>query len=133
MKPILTMIGILLLTVVLHSCYTHEDDNIGEAKLVISVDPEPGSTIARTLGTTYDFRVAITSRMPPRGVDITVAYTQDSDNSVVFTQNYLTTTASLPVTITNIPFNEVGTVTVTATSRGRATNTATKTFKLVRK
>jgi hypothetical protein len=134
MRYILTMIGILFMTLGLNSCYTDEGlPTDMEENLVINLDPDPGSTPVRTMGATYDFRVAIASRIPARGVDITVVYTQDSDNAVVFTQQYFTNTTPVPVTINNIPFDEMGTVTVTAVSRGSNTNTVSKTFKLVRK
>ncbi|ANE52981.1 hypothetical protein [Flavisolibacter tropicus] len=104
-----------------------------EQDLVVALDPDAGSAIARTLGTTYDFKVLVKSSMPPQGVTISVVYRQDIDNAVVFSQNYTTKTSPQQVTITNIPFNEVGTVTIIVTSKGEPDNTVTKTFKLVRK
>lgn len=133
MKLLLKTIYVALLAVMITGCYKDNEDNVTEKALTIAVNPDPGSTIARTLGTTYDFQVAVTSPMPPRGVDVTVEYRLDSDNSIVFSQNYSMTTSPLPVLISNIPFNEVGTVTVTAVSKTKRTNTASQFFKLVRK
>lgn len=104
-----------------------------EENLAISIDPDPGSAIATALGATYTFKVAITSKMPTQGVDVSTTYRKDSDNSVIFSQTLQTTTSPVNVTITGIPFNEVGTVTVEVKSKSKPTNTATKTFKLVRK
>ena len=104
-----------------------------EENLVITIDPDPGSAIATALGSSYTFKVNITSKMPAQGVDITTTYRKDSDNSVIFSQTLQTTSSPINVTITGIPLNEVGTVTVEVKSKSKPTNTATKTFKLVRK
>lgn len=117
----------------LSSCYGDLGEGIGEQDLIVALDPDSGSAIARTLGTTYDFNVLVQSAMPPQGVTVSVVYRQDIDNAVVFSQNYTATTSPQPVRITNIPFNEVGTVTLIVTSKGEPDNTVTKTFKLVRK
>jgi len=123
-----------LLAVVLGSCYGDLGDGVPvEQNLVVALEPEPGSALVKTFSTAYDFNVVIQSLMPRQGVTIRVEYHQDSDNSVVFSRNYATTTSPQPVTITNIPFNEVGTVNVTVTSVTKSDNTVTKTFKLVRK
>jgi len=132
MRLLLNIIIAGMFAFVLTGCYADmgEDD---ERPLVIAIDPAAGATFQRTMGTTYDFKVLVESVMPPRGVDVNVVYRQDNNNQVVFNQNYSTTTSPLNVTITNIPFNEVGTVVVTVVSKSKPVNTATKTFKLVRK
>jgi hypothetical protein len=104
-----------------------------EENLVIGIDPDPGTSIATALGATYTFKVAISSKMPSQGVEVTTTYRKDSDNSVVFSQTLQATSTPINVTITGIPFNEVGTVTVEVKSKSKPANTATKTFKLVRK
>jgi hypothetical protein len=71
--------------------------------------------------------------MPPQGVDVNVTYKKDADNTVVFSQDLQTSASQLTVTINDIPLNETGTVTVNVTSKSKPTNTATKTFKLIRK
>lgn len=116
----------------LTGCYPDMGNEV-EQNLQVALEPTPGATIQRTLGTTYDFRVLVQSVMPQRGVDVNVVYRQDSDNQVVFNQNYFTASSPLNVTIINIPFNEVGTVTITVVSKSKPDNTVTKTFKLVRK
>lgn len=104
-----------------------------EENLVIAIDPNPGSAIATALGATYTFKVTITSKMPSQGVDITTTYRKDSDNTQIFSQTLQTSSSPVNITVTGIPFNEVGTVTVEVKSKSKSTNTATKTFKLVRK
>jgi len=106
-----------------------------EAPLVVSLDPAPSNstTPVQTLTASYSFKVKVDSQMPTQGVTISVVYKQDSDNQVVFTQNYTTSASYQVVNVTNIPYNEVGTVTAVVTSKTKSDNTVTKTFKLVRK
>lgn len=104
----------------------------GESNLVISLDPAPSGRV-NVSGTTYDFRVKVDSPMPAQGVKVNVTYKKDDGGAVVFSREYTTTTSPLNVQITDIPFNEVGTVTVVVTSKTKSDNTQTKTFQLVRK
>jgi len=112
-----------------------KDKPSAEADLVMSINPDPGNatTPVVAMGSSHTFQVNISSKMPGKGVDVAVVYKKDADQSTIFTQSYSTTVTPLSVTITGIPFNEVGTVTVTATSKSKASNTVAKTFKLVRK
>lgn len=104
-----------------------------EENLVITLNPDPGTAIATAFGSTYSFEVNITSKMPPQGVDVTATYRKDSDNTVIFSQTLQTTSSPVNFTVTQIPLNEVGTVTVEVKSKSKPTNVATKSFKLVRK
>lgn len=106
---------------------------VTEDNLVISIEPDPGTTVVKALGATYDFKLNITSKMPPQGVTITVTYKKDSDNTTLFSQTLQSSTTPVNITISNIPQNDVGTVTITVTSKSKASNTATKSFKLTRK
>lgn len=143
MKPIIKSIFTSLLAVAvigtlsfsMQACRKKKPEPPQEANLVVSLDPAPSSTTTPVvaLGTTYDFRVKVESTMPAQGVDIQVAYRKDSDNSTVFAQTYTTTTSPQAVTVTGIPFNQVGTVTVTVVSKTKPDNTVQKTFKLVKK
>ena len=134
MKFLIRTLLASLLALWLCNCTTPDLGEEGmEQNLIVALDPDAGSAMARTLGTTYDFNVLVKSVMPTKGVTISVVYRQDIDNAVVFSQSYTTTNSPQHVTITDVPFNEVGTVTVIVTSKGEADNTVTKTFKLVRK
>jgi hypothetical protein len=134
MKLFIKTLFVSLFSLLLGSCYVDNGDEgmVGEQNLVVALDPTPG-TLVQTLGTTYNFKVLVQSQMPAQGVTVSVVYRQDSDDTIVFSQNYTTTTSPLDVAITNIPFNEVGTVTIVVTSKTKTDNTVTKTFKLVRK
>ena len=133
-KLLIRALFVSLFAVLLSGCYGDLGDGVPvEQNLVVALEPEPESALVRTFSTSYDFNVLIQSLMPRQGVTISVEYRQDSDNSVVFRRNHATATSPQPVAITEIPFNEVGTVAVTVTSVTKSDNTVTKTFKLVRK
>lgn len=108
-----------------------------EENLVITIDPDPGSatTPVKVSGPTYNFTVQINSTPPARGVDVKIKYTRDLNGSIIAPNDYTynPSTTSVPVTITNIPAGEIGTVTVTVTSKSKPTNTVTQSFKLVKK
>jgi len=121
----------MLLT--LTSCSKGGDKpEVQEAALVVKLDPEPAGGLNQTMGTEYKFNIVVQSEMPAQGVVIKVDYVKDSGGSV-FSQILTTTNATSPITITQIPFNEVGTVTVGVVSVTKPTNNVMKTFKLVRK
>lgn len=108
-----------------------------EENLVINIDPDPGSstTPVKVTGATYNFNILIKSAPPARGVDVKVKFTRDLNGSIITPNDYSydPSTTSVPVTISNIPAGEIGTVTVTVTSKSKPTNTITQTFKLVKK
>ena len=133
-----TAIGILLATLLL-SCSKGGGggDNPppppSEENLSIGIDPDPGSDFAKALGATYDFKVLVKSKMPAQGVEGTVIFNKESDNSVISSQNISGTNSPINVTISGINFNEVGIVTISLKSKSKPTNTTSKTFKLHRK
>lgn len=105
-----------------------------EENLSIGIDPDYGTEIAKALGSSYDFKVLVKSKMPEKGVEGTVTFRKDADNSLISTQNVGGgTTSPINVTISNIVLNEVGVVTIELKSKSKPTNTASKTFKLARK
>ncbi len=104
-----------------------------EENLVIGIDPDPGADFAKALAASYSFKLQVKSKMPPQGIEGTVIFRKESDNSVVSSQNVSGTTANIDVTISGIDFNMVGIVAIDVKSKSKATNTASKTFKLHRK
>jgi hypothetical protein len=104
-----------------------------EENLLIGIDPDYGAETAKTLGSSYDFKVLIKSKMPEKGVEGTVTFRKEFDNSLISTQNISGTSSPINVTISNIVLNEVGTVTIELKSKSKPINTASKTFKLARK
>ena len=136
MKIINRIFPFLLSAMLLTACDSckKKPEIVQEQSLQIRLDP-PATAPVRTTGPTYAFKVIVESSMPERGIDLDVTYKKDADQSIMFNQRYTATSAASPVdvTITGIPFNEMGTVTVTATSKSTATNTTSKTFSLARK
>lgn len=104
-----------------------------EENLAIGIDPDPGAVGAKALGATYDFKLLISSNMPEKGVEGTVVFRKESDNSLLSSQNIQTSTTPLNIAISSIAINEVGLVTIDVKSKSKPSNTATKTFKLSRK
>src|SRR5687768_16559350 len=135
MKTLMKSIWYVLLLVLVSSCDSCKKDKPEppqEANLVVRLNPEPLSGLNQTMGSTYAFNVVVQSAMPAQGVTIKVDYVKDSGGSV-FSHTQASKAVETPVTITGIPFNQVGTVTVVVTSVSKPANTVTKTFKLVRK
>ena len=106
---------------------------VNEENLIIALNPDPGNTIAQSLGSDYSFSILVQSRMPALGVTIDISCKKESDNSVVFSQSLQSTVSPVSATINGLPFNEVTIVTINVKSRSTATNTATKTFRVVKK
>lgn len=104
-----------------------------EENLVIAIDPDPGASIAKAVGANYDFKLKINSKMPNQGVEGTVEFRKELDNSLISSQNISGTTSPINITISSIAFNEVGVVTVNVKSKSKPSNTANKSFKLTRK
>lgn len=104
-----------------------------EENIVFTVDIDPGAGIYTALGATQDAKVTISSKLPSAGVTVDVTVKKDADNSVVSSTSVTTTTSPLTVTISNLSPGVVCTATFTVTSKGTATNTASKSFKMARK
>lgn len=105
----------------------------GEENLSIGINPDPGSDFAKALGASYDFKIEIKSKMPAQGVEGTVVFRKESDNSLLSSQNVNSSSTPINITIPNIAFNEVGIVTIELKSKSKPSNTASKAFKLHRK
>lgn len=104
-----------------------------EENLSIGIDPDPGSGFAKALGASYDFKLEIKSKMPAQGVEGTVVFRREADNSVLSTQNISGSSSPINVTISNIAFSEVGIVAIDLKSKSKPSNTVSRTFKLHRK
>ena len=67
------LLAAVLLSCLLFSC-TPDTPKEEEQNLVITVDPDPGSTVAKAFGSTYTFKLVITTKMPEQGADVTVDF-----------------------------------------------------------
>ena len=128
---------VLVLPLLIMSCSRGGGDNPppppAEDNLVISINPDPGAAGAKALGASYSFQLLIDSKMPEKGVEGTVVFRKESDNSILSSQNIQTSTTPLSIAISNIVVNDIGIVTIDVKSKSKPSNTATKTFKLYRK
>lgn len=107
-----------------------------EADLVVSINPDPGSSVAPALSSTYTFRVTISSTLPKNGVKFEMTGLKESDNSTFFSQTSQTsgnTVNYTDLTISNLSPGILCVVTVDVTSLSKPSNKKTVTFKIARK
>jgi hypothetical protein len=104
-----------------------------EAALVFTLNPDPGSTVLAALGATQNFNISVTSTLPSAGINASVLVVKELDGATVFSQSLTSNMANFTTSIQNLQNGVVCNVTITLTSRSSATNTVTKTFKIVRK
>lgn len=142
MKKIKNIAAILLLACVsVFSCSKSSSGGGGgggggtvtEENLSISIDPDPGSTVASSLGAVYDFKVNIKSKMPASGVKIDITCTKDADNSNMFSQSLNNSVTPINTSVSNLVAGILCTVKVTVTSVNKPGNNATLNFKVARK
>jgi len=104
-----------------------------EATIVFTVDPDPGTGIYASLGSSQSMTVNISSTIPSAGVIVDVKTTKDSDGSTVSSSSVASTNAKNTISIDNLVSGVLCTTTVTVTSKSKADNNATKSFKIARK
>jgi hypothetical protein len=109
--------------------------NGDEANLVVTLNPAAGSTQPAAPQIDFPLTVTITSTMPPQGVTIDVVVKRDDGSgTTVFTANNPgTTSANTNFTITGTPVGVICLTTVTVTSKTKATNTWTGSYRYSRK
>jgi len=104
-----------------------------EATIVFTIDPDPGTGIYASLGASQSMTVNISSTIPSAGVTVDVKTTKDSDGSTVSSSSVASTNAKNTISIDNLVSGVLCTTTVTVTSKSKADNNATKSFKIARK
>ena len=104
-----------------------------EANLVVTLNPPANSVQPAAPQTDFPLTVSITSTMPPQGVTIDVKAAPDGSTTNFFTETKSTTGAITPFTITGTPTGVVCVTTVTVTSKTKATNTVTLSYRYSRK
>lgn len=105
----------------------------GETNLVITLNPPANSTQPAAPQTDFPLTVSITSTMPPQGVTIDVKAAPDGSSINFFTETRPSTSPTNNFTITGTPVGPVCVVTVTVTSKTKATNTVTASYRYSRK
>jgi len=110
---------------------------VAEADIVFKVDVAGSevnySTVFPVVGTSLLLNANITSALPKDGVTLDVTVKKKLDNTVVFTTNLSSSTASNPITVTGLTAGTLCVATVTVTSKSKSTNTSLKTFELASK
>ena len=106
-----------------------------ESNLVVTLNPPAGSNQPAAPQIDFPLTVSITSTMPSQGVTIDVVVKRDDGSgTTIFTANNPgTTSASTNFTITGTPVGVVCVTTVTVTSKTKATNTWTGSYRYSRK
>ncbi len=107
--------------------------DIIEEFMAFNIDPDPGIAVASSLGGTYPFKVEITSRMPVKGVKLEMTTKKDSDNSMLDSKTLESSTNKIDLTTSTLLPGVVYNVTIVITSKGKAANTKSRTFKVARK
>lgn len=105
-----------------------------EANLAVSLNPAAGSNQPAALGPDFPLSVTITSTMPPQGVTIEVTAKVENATTNFYAPAVLSTSATVSnFTITNTPVASTCVVTVTVTSKTKATNKWTGSYRYSRK
>jgi len=105
----------------------------GEANLAVTLNPPAGSTQPAAPQVDFPLTVSITSTMPSQGVTIDVKAAPDGSTTNFFTESRSSTTPNNNFTITGTPTGVVCVTTVTVTSKTKATNTWTGSYRYTRK
>ncbi len=107
---------------------------VTEEDIVFTYDIDPGANIYAALGASQEVKITVTSKMPTAGVTTDIVVKRDSDGTTVSSSSLTAaTTSPITGTISNLATNVVCTATITLKSVSKASNTATKTFKIARK
>ena len=104
-----------------------------EANLAVTLNPPAGSTQPAAPQNDFPLTVTITSVMPPQGVTIDVKVAPDGSTSNFFTDSKSANAPTTAFTITGTPTGVVCVTTVTVTSKTKATNTWTGSYRYTRK
>jgi hypothetical protein len=106
---------------------------ITEENISFNIDPDPGAATAPANSGTYTFNVNVSSKIPSAGVKVDITTKKDADNFLLDSKTVESSTASIAINTGTLASGTLYNVSVVVTSKSKATNTATKTFKVARK
>ena len=106
---------------------------ITEENIAFTIDPDPGTATASASSGTYTFNVNVSSKVPGAGVKVDLTTKKDADNFLLDSKTVESSTASIAISTGTLAAGTLYNVSVVVTSKSKATNTATKTFKVARK
>ncbi len=105
-----------------------------EAAIVFSIDIDPGSGgIFAATGASQALKVNVSSTLPTAGIVIDIKTTRDSDNSVISSSSLSSTAAITSASIDSLKPGVLCTTTIIVASKSTNSNSASKSFKIVRK
>ena len=104
-----------------------------EVNIKFSIDPDPGSSVAVALGSTYNFKVNVSSKLPTGGVKVDIITKKDADNSVIGSRSFDSVNPAIDLTTVTLNAGILYKVTIVVTSKTKISNTSTKSFKVARK
>jgi len=106
---------------------------VTEENIAFTIDPDPGTATASASSGTYTFNVNVSSKIPSAGVKVELTTKKDSDNFLLDSKTVESSTASIAISTGTLAAGTLYNVSVVVTSKSKASNTATKTFKVARK
>lgn len=122
-SKIFLVIGISIMLLSVISC----DKDPEEEALRISTD---ASLVNTTPSPNFNFRLNVESKMPSSGVSIEYIVKGETDNHVYFQNQTTTSNWQTGLTIINLPRQITCICTIAVTSKTKATNTATTSFRV---
>jgi hypothetical protein len=139
MRKVIFFSAILLSASIMSSCKKPATPKpvppvvITEENIAFTIDPDPGTATASATSGTYTFNVNISSKVPSAGVKVDITTKKDSDNFLLDSKTVESTTANIAISTGTLASGTLYNVSVVVTSKSKAANTATKTFKVARK
>ena len=106
---------------------------VTEENIAFSIDPDPGTGTAPASSGTYTFNVNVSSKIPSAGVKVDLTTKKDADNFLLDSKTIESSTSSIAISTGTLAAGTLYNISVVVTSKSKATNTATKTFKVARK
>ena len=106
---------------------------VTEENIVFTIDPDPGTSTASASSGTYTFNVNVSSKIPSSGVKVDITTKKDADNFLLDSKTVESSTSNIAISTGTLASGTLYNVSVVVTSKSKATNTATKTFKVARK
>ena len=106
---------------------------VTEENISFTIDPDPGTATASASSGTYTFNVNVSSKVPSAEVKVDLTTKKDSYNFLLDSKTVESSTASIAISTGTLAAGTLYNVSVVVTSKSKASNTATKTFKVARK
>ena len=108
-----------------------DPEEIVEENLKVTSDAVNNSEIP---GANYDFILTVESAMPPNGVDISINVVGESDNLRYSPVPDISTSSKVtPIHLSGLPLQQYAICNIKVTSKSKAANMVTFSFRVIRK